>query len=82
MHQALSGLLYCHKMRIIHRDLKPENLLLEKATGRVIIADFGLSRQFDVPMRAYTHNVSLNSALSEHSSLTFYVGHYNMVPST
>ncbi|KAI7884543.1 cyclin dependent kinase A [Lichtheimia hyalospora FSU 10163] len=57
LHQALSGLLYCHKMRIIHRDLKPENLLLEKATGRLIIADFGLSRQFDVPMRAYTHNV-------------------------
>lgn len=82
MHQALSGLLYCHKMRIIHRDLKPENLLLEKATGRVIIADFGLSRQFDVPMRAYTHNASCKSALSEHGSLTFYVGHYNMVPST
>ncbi|CDH48983.1 cell division control protein 2 homolog [Lichtheimia corymbifera JMRC:FSU:9682] len=57
LHQALSGLLYCHKMRIIHRDLKPENLLLEEPTGRLIIADFGLSRQFDIPMRAYTHNV-------------------------
>ncbi|SAL95362.1 hypothetical protein [Absidia glauca] len=55
-HQLISGLRYCHSHRILHRDLKPQNLLIDH-TGKLKIADFGLSRAFGVPMRAYTHQV-------------------------
>ncbi|EWM21409.1 Protein kinase, catalytic domain protein [Nannochloropsis gaditana] len=35
------GMEYLHRRGIMHRDLKPDNLLID-ASGRVVIADFGL----------------------------------------
>jgi [calcium/calmodulin-dependent protein kinase] kinase len=35
-----------HTQKIIHRDIKPSNLLLSN-DGRIKIADFGISNQFD-----------------------------------
>lgn len=37
------GLAAAHAQGVIHRDIKPANLLLERKTGRVKIADFGLA---------------------------------------
>lgn len=55
-YQLLEGIAYCHSHRIIHRDLKPQNLLVEH--GEVVkLADFGLARAFNVPLRTYTHEV-------------------------
>jgi serine/threonine protein kinase len=33
-----------HRHAILHRDLKPENVLVESATDRVFVADFGLAK--------------------------------------
>ena len=43
--QIAKGLEYAHQNRVIHRDLKLENVLLEPATGRIVISDFGLGRK-------------------------------------
>ncbi len=40
--QAVAGLTALHLAGLVHRDIKPSNLLLEKDTGRLVIADLGI----------------------------------------
>ncbi len=46
--------------RILHRDLKPQNLLIDRQLNQLKLADFGLARAFGIPVRAYTHEVSID----------------------
>ena len=34
---------YAHEQGVVHRDVKPDNILLEAATGRALVADFGIA---------------------------------------
>ncbi|HEY7877875.1 MAG TPA: serine/threonine-protein kinase [Gemmatimonadaceae bacterium] len=36
---------YAHGQGVVHRDLKPENVLLDRETGRVLLADFSVARR-------------------------------------
>jgi predicted Ser/Thr protein kinase len=34
---------HAHERHVIHRDVKPDNVLLERASGRALVADFGIA---------------------------------------
>src|SRR5690348_5566456 len=34
---------HAHERNVIHRDVKPDNVLLERASGRALVADFGIA---------------------------------------
>jgi tetratricopeptide (TPR) repeat protein len=42
--QVARGLAAAHEQGLVHRDIKPSNIMLEKASDRAKITDFGLAR--------------------------------------
>jgi serine/threonine-protein kinase len=44
MAHTLDALTYAHSEGVVHQDVKPGNVLIEKASGRTFLVDFGIAR--------------------------------------
>jgi hypothetical protein len=44
LRDVAAALTHAHARGIIHRDIKAENILMERATGRAMVTDFGIAR--------------------------------------
>ena len=47
LQEAAWALSYAHGRGVVHRDVKPDNILIDRASGRAMITDFGIARSRD-----------------------------------
>jgi eukaryotic-like serine/threonine-protein kinase len=57
LRDAAWALAYAHARGVVHRDVKPENLLVERASGRVLVTDFGIARSEEASRLTQTGHV-------------------------
>ena len=51
LREIADALAYAHTRGVIHRDVKPDNILLDAATGRAMVTDFGIARAIEAGTR-------------------------------
>ena len=63
MQEVAWALAHAHERGIVHRDVKPDNILIERATGRALVTDFGIAATLEAGVALTMEGVFLGTPL-------------------
>jgi serine/threonine-protein kinase len=61
LREVADALAYAHARHVVHRDVKPDNILVEAATGHVLVSDFGIARAAEGDARLTVTGVAVGT---------------------
>ena len=61
LREVADALAYAHGRHVVHRDVKPDNILVERATGHVLVSDFGIARAAEGDARLTVTGVAVGT---------------------
>nr|MBA3890301.1 serine/threonine protein kinase [Gemmatimonadaceae bacterium] len=61
LREVADALAFAHAQGVVHRDIKPDNILIERASGRPMVTDFGIARAMAVDSRLTLTGVAMGT---------------------